>query len=977
MRRSLSIIYAVLICGVLSAQIPANPLGLQPSRMKWNQINTDKVQVIFPRGLEPQGIRVATLAEYIRERNNEGIGDQTKKIQIYLYNLNATPNAQVTVGPFRSEFFLRPPQMASLNDWTDELVAHEYQHVKQFANSDQGITHLAKSIFGSWVWGGFAATAMPRWFWEGDAVGAETGLTRYGRGREASFLMEYRTMRQEGTHFGYEKAGAQSYRDPIPNWYHLGYLMTTHARRQYGETLWAGVVEDAVRYRGLFFPFSRSLKNRTGYTTRAWYGETMHWLDSLWMPTTSPENVSTRTNTDMIITAKKPRKVINFTNPHYLGNGDIVCVETGYDRIASLVRLQADGSWLPIKKVGILPENPYDVIDVQGNQICWTNYAIHPRWEYVSYNNLHLFNSATKSSKQLTGKQRYASPALHPDGLHVAAIAIDAQINYQIQLLRIADGEIEKSLPNRQQVQYRFLAWQGDDLCAVIQHRNREGIVRIRANGQVDTLLGLQTYALGQLAADRNRLFFTAGLHGIQNVFVIYRDRPGIFQITFSTTGAFQPALHPDGSKLLYAEYHYRGFEVHEMELGDPGLPVRWPAQYTDPLVRTLEIQYDGLTENVPNHDYAIEPIHKGAHLIRVHSFFPTVDPPIYGASLLSDDGFGTLSGELGGYYNANEGKWSALASLTYGGWYPLIHATYNQASRSSRFYQFQIPNDTTLMTNFYVEEWQEQRAGAGITLPFSAITGPMIHNATLQGRLNYISNQVGTNVDQPGNSRDTFILSPASLDRFREFVRTPLADGNLWSSRLQFTYSVIQQRARQQVLPRIGGYVQLNWQHSLDALWQADLLTFDRGIWLPGIGRNHSIRLRTSVRRGDLLKNYSFSDVFGYSRGYNAPANDRILGFSMDYALPLAYPDLALGPIAFIQRIKANVYYDYNRVKLNFPFDAVHPMRSVGTDIRFDVRFLRLLDVDLGLRYSYLLDERYVSNSPHQFQFILFGISG
>ena len=977
MRRILSISLFVLIHTALAGQIPANPLGLQPARMKWNQINTGKVQVIFPRGLEQQGVRVASLAEYMYDHHNEGIGDHQKKIQIYLYNLNAIANAQVTVAPFRSEFFLRPPQMASLNDWTDELVAHEYQHVKQFANSDQGITHLAKSIFGSWVWGGFAATAMPRWFWEGDAVGAETGMTRYGRGREASFLMEYRTMRQEGAHFGYEKAGAQSFRDPIPNWYHLGYLMTTNARRQYGETIWEGVVQDAVRYRGLLYPFSRSLRKTSGYSTRKWYAQTMQYVDSLWAVPTQPEYLESRAVTDMVITARKPRKVINYTNPHYLGNGAIVCLEAGYDRIASLVQLQPDGHWQPIKKVGILPENPYDVIDVTGNQICWSNYAVHPRWEYVSYNNLHVFNSQTKSGKKLTGKERIASPAIAPDALHVAVIALDSQIRYQVQLLDMTNGQVVQSYPNPKQVQYRFLAWQGDDLCAVIQHRNREGIVRLRENGRVDTLLGLQTYALGQMTADQNRLFFTAGLNGIQNVYAIYRDRPGIYQVTFSTTGAFQPDLHPDGNKLLYSEYHYRGFEVHELELHGAGKRINWPAQYTDPLVSTVADQYGDLTEKVPNKAYDITPIHKGAHMIRVHSFFPTVDPPVYGASLLSDDGFGTLSGELGAYYNANEERWSALANFTYGGWYPLINASFSQANRRSSFYQFQTPNDTTLLTNFYSESWQEQRISTGVTLPFSAITGPMIHNASLTGRLIHIQNQVGTAVDNPANNRDTFYLSTAGIQRFRTIEKPPLADGSLWASRVQFTYSMFQQRARQQVLPRMGGYVQVNWQHSLNTTWQGDFFTVDGGIWLPGIARTHGIRLRTTYRQEDLLNNYSFSDLFGYSRGYGAPANDRILGFSVDYALPLAYPDLALGPIAFIQRIKGNVFYDYNRVKLNFPFDAVHPMRSIGADVRFDVRFLRLLDVDMGFRYSYLLDERYVGNSPHQFQFLLFGISG
>ena len=108
------------------------------------------------------------------------------------------------------------------------------------------------------------ATALPRWYFEGDAVIAETSLTEGGRGRFPEFNMEYHTLVHEGIHYGYEKAGARSLKDYVPTWFPLGYNILSYGREKFGAGLWRDVVDDAVRYRGLTYAFSKSLDKRTG-----------------------------------------------------------------------------------------------------------------------------------------------------------------------------------------------------------------------------------------------------------------------------------------------------------------------------------------------------------------------------------------------------------------------------------------------------------------------------------------------------------------------------------------------------------------------------------------------------------------------------------------------------------------------------------------------------------------------------------------
>jgi len=50
--------------------------------------------------------------------------------------------------------------------------------------------------------------------------------------------------------------------------------------------------------------------------------------------------------------------------------------------------------------------------------------------------------------------------------------------------------------------------------------------------------------------------------------------------------------------------------------------------------------------------------------------------------------------------------------------------------------------------------------------------------------------------------------------------------------------------------------------------------------------------------------------------------------------------------------------------------------MRSAGVELGFDFRAFRLLEVDLGIRYSYLLDDRFIRDDRHRFDFFVVSIS-
>ena len=71
-------------------------IGLNPPSMRWNQINTNKVQVIFPLALDKEAQRVANLVHYLYDSSTVSIGDQSDKVTIIIQNQNTVANSLVT-----------------------------------------------------------------------------------------------------------------------------------------------------------------------------------------------------------------------------------------------------------------------------------------------------------------------------------------------------------------------------------------------------------------------------------------------------------------------------------------------------------------------------------------------------------------------------------------------------------------------------------------------------------------------------------------------------------------------------------------------------------------------------------------------------------------------------------------------------------------------------------------------------------------
>lgn len=967
--------------GTTIAQVPSNPIGINPPSLQWQQIKTEKVQVIFPKGNEEEAQRVANVVHYLWDRDNASIGEKKQRVTILLQNQTVIPNGFVTVGPFRSEFYLTPPQFNCTTDWLDILAIHEYRHVQQFGNSKRGITKFFKSLLGSWTWGGFTATALPRWFFEGDAVGMETALTPSGRGRLPAFDMEYRALRLNDLEYSYEKASAGSLKDFVPDWYGLGYYLTTHARKHYGKDVWSKVVKDATAYKGIFYPLSSSLKRHTGLHTRALYEDTFEELDSLWKENTQPDfefAEATQWNT------KKKRTVTNYGNPQFWSNTTLVVEKSAYDENPTYYQLDNEGNETRITQSGRIVSAPNSTLSIGGRKLCWSEYDFDLRWSNRTFSVIRVFDRDNLSKDQITNKSKYFSPALDQSGRHIVAVATDEEQSYNLHILSASNGEVLKTVPNPDNWFYMYPRWVDEEHVVVVGQKgviNELQIVNI-STGQKRALLPPTIHQITHPFSRGEYIYFSGAYSGVNNIYAVKPGEETLYRITDDLLGAFQPAVSPDGTTLAYSAFGPEGYNIMRMDLDRS----KWqalaaPPDFSITYYETLVEQEGGsIIENVPTKVYPVKKFNKLSGLINPHSILPTVEHPLYGASILSDNKFSTLSAEGTAYYNVNEDEWTFLAGLRYAEFFPIFNLDYAHVNRSSFFTNLSELNDTTILQTDYIEEWTEDRVSAGLSIPLTFTKGNALHRLDLIGNYRAISLNPKGNFDDPTNARrDSIVVGTRGVNQLAQYFRDPLETLNFGALDLRLLWRSLDRRAVQHINPRWGLVLDGRYRTTLGTdRFDANVLQLRGDIYLPGLARTHSILINTMLQSRDYLDNYRFSDFFVYPRGYNSLLADNFYKVGINYTFPLWYPDVGIGSLAFVKRVKANLFYDFGRATISDPFDVTRNVRSMGVELGFDVRAIRLLDIDFGVRYSYLLDQNLAPNGQqHQFDFFLLSIGG
>ncbi len=907
-----------------------NSYGTVPPSVKWQQIKTDKVNVVFPTGLQSRANRIANVINYLAENKTATIGNKAGKINVFLVNNTAVSNGYVSPMPFHSKFYTMMPQppFAGTLDWIDLLSIHEYRHVMQMNNFSVGITRIVRKTFGDLFWAILMNTAIPNWFWEGDAVFFETALTNSGRGRLPLFSARFDDIMNQEKPFGYEKMRCGSYKDLVPDHYVLGYKMVEYGRQNFGNDIWKKTASDAVKYKGLFFPFSRALKQYTGYGTKEMYNKISR-LDK--------DTLGNNIESGKIYSSKLDKNNPTFySNPQFISQYKLAAVKSSFEEAEHIVLIDLKTG----KEQKIMPTSfGFENFDCNDKTIVWNEVNKNPRWNYQSKSNIYKYNFADKNKSQLTNKGSYFSPSISPDNSSVAAMMADSYMNYRIDIIDLESGNIKMSLPNPQNYFFRNIDWlDSENLIAIAVKNNKNAIVKINISTQMPVIVfPFSNITFYQLSANGSKVFFAAKGKGNTSSLYYYNLVGGkLFVSQKSGNYLIDPFLSSNGKFIAYCDivFNNTGLKVDEFDEFFKPAP-EGVVHAMDRSKKSLFIassEKGTISKNIPNKKYNVTNYKPWQHLLNFHSWYPYYHEPDYSLTFLSRDYLNNLSLSITPEYNSNTGNFALGTNFSYGGFYPVINL-----GTKYRFINSKKVFDETLEGILTVN------SSVGLPLSFSRYN----YFNSLYLSLDYANTtlfwkKTGNNYTETVSALDFYVS---------HFIRKKLA------------YRLI--------YPKFGVWTKLklyniNTANIFNSIGGSILL------YLPGLAHTHSTRIKFAAF--DLMDNeYYYTngiEDYYYSRGYEHINDLRsVLGLNFNYSFPIFYPDWNIGAFTFFKRVRANVYFDIDR-NMNVDKDVFY-RRSVGIEFLFDNVYFRSLTIPMGVGIDWLLDVE-KDKSPLNFRFIL-----
>ena len=909
--------------------------GTIPPGIKWEQINTDTVRVVFPVGLESQAQRITNMIHYETKNNKRSIGSISSKIDIFLINTGAISNGFVRPAPYHSKFYTMPAQypFAGTIDWLDLLSIHEYRHVMQMNNAKQGMTKLVKIFFGDLGWSAGMFGAVPNWFWEGDAVQQETALSHSGRGRLPLFKSRFLSIMNLKKPFGYEKMRCGSFKDYIPDHYALGYQMVNYGRMQYGNDIWKKVFSDAVSYKGILWPFSHSLRKHTGFSTEKMYSEI---VDSF---KNSDINMSLLIDyaPDIYKSEIEKKNPSFYYGPHFISDKKIIVVKSSFDKTAKFVEVNIENK----EEKDILPVSyNFGNFDTDGKKIVWNEINNNPRWAYESYSNIYSYDIGSKQTVKLTNGKNYFTPSISPDGKKLSVFEATGNLKYNVSILDSRNGEILKVLDNQDNYFYSYLDWvDATHIVAIAKNNNKNAIVEIDIENSVITELVPFTYITMQdLRYKDNKIFFSApDLYYTNEQTLYYFDKQSSEIYKFSQKAnyaVFSPDLSNDGKfafcNLVFDNTVLQIKELHSVFDRSGAKVLKREFDIVDSKI--LEAEGGPIQEKIPSINYKVEKYSPAKHLIKFHSWYPSGIAPEYSAVFQSNDKLDKLSLSLVPAYNVIEKSFALGTYINYGGLYPVFSLGF-----VPKFNMHYIVDG-----NEYVSNYNDIKASVSFPLNYTRLNFEKKINTKL---VYNISQYWNSNNEKQNNSLDQYLdlellYSNHRKSSFRSFYPDFGYDLNATISDINFKYG----------FNSIVGYAQ---------------------IYLPGIFANNSLRLRynflsvagNTKRPTDISKYY-------FARGYDHFGTESMVnGLRINYSFPLVYPDIALGKFVFIKRIRTNLFFDIDRFE-NPVLDTYYK-RSAGIEFLFDNVYFRTVTIPMGFGVNYLFD-RYTRKNPVNVRFII-----
>jgi len=321
---------------------------------------------------------------------------------------------------------------------------------------------------------------------------------------------------------------------------------------------------------------------------------------------------------------------------------------------------------------------------------------------------------------------------------------------------------------------------------------------------------------------------------------------------------------------------------------------------------------------------------------IHIHSWRPFYEQPEWSFTMYGENVLNTVQTSIEYVYNENENSHRIGAGMVYGGLYPWLVGSISYTM------------DRRFSDSSRTIRWNEGNWNAGLRLPLNFSGGRYFRNVELSSRFNGVSFDYATKNNVSPNDRSIYYIQN------------------------QLSASIQSQQAIQHIFPRFAYAMRLQQRFAVGAT-EARQILFSQQLYLPGVFRNHSLVAGFTWQSRDTLRQYIYGNGFPMARGYQTFDFPRMWRYSLNYHMPLVYPDFGVGNIVYFLRLRSNVFYDAMNLK-SLRTGRVTELRSTGVELYFDTKWWNQQKVSFGVRYSRLLDTRLFSTfrNPNRFEFIM-----
>lgn len=940
----------ILLCFTLLSVISKAQFidyGTDPARLRWSIVRTPNYNLLYPNGNDSMAYRYAVFLENTYPHVKKTIGEPKKTVfPVILHPTNMLANGMVAWAPRRMELITTPSPSLYAQSWDRQLVLHESRHVMQTGKLLQGVFKPLYYVIGEQA-AGIPAFGVARWFFEGDAVGAETALSNTGRGRLPEFDMVYRAQMYSGN-FTFDKWFLGSYRHFTGDFYALGYYMTSYARYAYGANVWDKVITRYAKRIYALPPFSNALKHYTGIRTKQLYNKTFTYLKDNWDEKDSlyrEENAlhpSQNTVDHLKYLSPYKKNYTTYNYPQAINDSTVVAVKWSLEDINELVMITNNHE----QHLGYIGRINSRIV-LNNNRVYWTEYVPGIRWEHENYSVIRYYDFNNQRIVTLTPRPaRYTAPMVDSSGQRIAVSEYNVNGESRIVLVSTNNGKPIASYPVLQNAFVKDMVWANNN-SIIVTAISDAGISFLQLDPNNGNWSGLMRPTLANITTPTlhdGKLFFESGLNGTNNIYYLDTLTLETYRVTSARFGAFNPAFSPNGKQLLFSDYQAEGYRL--ATLPSDSLKVE-PADFRNPyrfeLAETLaqQEQYNLDTANLNPVPFEPRPYRKGWHTFKIHSWAPFYYDVVEvmnmeaddltslirpGATILSQNTLNSAIMQAGWYYSdrSHHGK----LSFVYMGWFPVINLNVDYGGKAFDVVWGQ--NNHNLFpylrpTNRTLAETQ-----ARIFIPFN-----FTHNHYLQGLQPSVTFNYTNNRYQQIESGD-----------FRHFTYI--------MSELRYFY--FRRLARRDILPRWGYQIRLqNLTVPFDNKNFGNLYAARLTTYVPGFIRNDGLMLRMAYQYQN-VDNRAFyipKQIIDSPRGHHYKVQTRqLVALRADYSFNILCPDYSIGSLAYVKRLRGNAFYDrsYNQPAKGYGWSV---QSSYGIDLIFDWNAFRLdYPLAFGLRF-------------------------